>query len=147
MTYQEAKYATSMATTALAAVIYAVRVRALKAEGYFDGTDGMVLTGRAILILIAVIVVAGILGQILLAIATAISGNKPDMDEDERDKLIDLKAMNWAFSIFGFGLLAALIALALGHPAFAVFHYIIYAMIAAGLCADMIRIWLHRRGF
>ncbi len=147
MSYQEAKYAFSFLTTALAAVIYAVRVRALYLDGYFDGTDGLILTGRAILVLIAAIVVVGILGQILLAIGTAIAGDAPDMDEDERDKLIDLKAMNWAFSIFGFGLLGALIALALGHPAFAVFHYIIYAMIAAGLCADMIRIWLHRRGF
>lgn len=72
MTYQEAKYTTSLATTAFSAAIYAGRVYPLYLSCYFDGPDGMTFTGRAILILIAAIVVAGIVGQILLAIGTAI---------------------------------------------------------------------------
>ena len=147
MTYQEAKYATSLTTTALAAAIYAARVYPLYTSGYFDGPDGMMLTGRAILILIGSIVGAGILGQILLAIGTTIAGAEPEMKEDERDKLIELKAMNLGFSIFGAGFLASFVALALGWPPFEVFHFIIYAMVICGLMADIIRIWLHRRGF
>lgn len=147
MSYQEAKYAFSLVTTALAAVIYAVRVRALYLEGYFDGPDAMMLTGRAILILIAAIVVVGILGQILLAIGTTIAGAEPETHEDERDKLIELKAMNIGFSVFGAGFLASFIALALGWQPFAVFHALICSMVVTGLVADMIRIRLHRRGF
>ena len=147
MTYQEAKYATSLTTTALAAGIYAARVHPLYTSGYFDGPDGMVLTGRAILILIAAIVVVGILGQIVLAIGATIAGAELEMNEDERDKLIELKAMHVGFSIFGAGFLGSFIALALGRPPFEVFHLIIYAMIATGIIADMIRIWRHRRGF
>lgn len=146
MSYQELKYATSFATTLIVALLYDRRIDALNSAGYFDGDNGMVLTGRALLILVAAIVGAGILGQILLAIGSTIAGGEVEMDEDERDRLIELKAMNWAFSLFGAGLLAALAALALGWSAFDVLHYIIYAMIAAGLFADAMRVFLHRRG-
>lgn len=147
MTYQEAKYATSLATTAIVSTIYALRVRGLYADGYFDGPDGMALTGRAVLVLMAAIVVAGILGQIVLAIVTTILGAELEMNEDERDKLIELRAMHLGFSLFGAGFLASFIALALGRPPFEVFHFIVYAMIVTGLLADVIRIRLHRRGF
>lgn len=146
MTYAELKYATSFTTTALAALAYGWRVSALHAAGYFDGPDGMALTGRALLILVGLVVGAGILGQIALALVTALRGGEVEMDEDERDRLIELRTMNWAFSTFGAGFLAALVALALGHGAFAVFHYIAYAMVLTGLAADLIRITLHRRG-
>jgi hypothetical protein len=147
MSYQEAKYAASFVTTLITSLIYAQRVQALHAAGYFDGADGAALTGRAILILIGAIVVAGILGQIVLAIVLAIFGNELESREDERDRQIEMRAMHLAFTLLGIGFLGAMILLALGRAPFLVFHLITYAMVLAGLGADLYRIWLHRRGF
>ncbi len=147
MSYQEAKYAASFVTTLLTSLLYAQRVQALYADGYFSGADGSALTGKAILILIGAIVVAGIVGQIVLAIARAILGADLESREDERDRQIEMRAMHLAFTLLGFGFLGSMILLALGREPFLVFHLITYAMVLAGLGADLYRIWLHRRGF
>ena len=147
MSYPEAKYTASFLTTLLVSLIYANRVSALYAAGYFVGADGMALTGKAILIFIGAVVVAGIIGQIIVAVIMAAAGFAREMIEDEREKLIELKAIHIAFSIFGAGFLASSVALAWGRPAFEVFHYIILSMVFCGLAADAIRIWLLRRGF
>lgn len=147
MSYQEARYAASFVTTLLTSLIYAQRVQALYADGYFSGADGSALTGQAILILTGAIVVAGILGQIILAIVRAIFGADLESREDERDRQIEMRAMNLAFTLLGLGFLGSMILLALGRESFLVFHLITYAMVLAGLGADLYRIWLHRRGF
>lgn len=147
MSYQDAKYATSFVTTLPVSLYYAYRVQGLYAAGYFDGPDGMMLAGRAILILIGAVVAINILAQIMLAIFTVIVGSEMETREDERDKLIELKAMNLAFTLFSIGFLASFVALAFGRPAFEVFHGIIFSMVLCGLIADLIRIRLHRRGF
>ena len=147
MSYQEAKYATSFFTTFVISTIYALRVRAMYNAGYFDGSDSSSLTGRAILILIGAIIVGAIIGQILLAIITAIFGAELEMNEDERDRQIELRAMNVAFTLLGFCFLGSMILLALGRTPFVIFHLITFGMILAGLGADLYRIWLHRRGF
>jgi hypothetical protein len=146
MTIQELRYLFSFFTTALVSAVYALRVRSLAAEGYFTGPDGDLLTGRALLIPVALIVGAGIAGQIVLAIAAAIFGRTAEFDEDERDRQIDMRAMQVAFSLVGIAMLGALILLATGSTPFLVFHVIIFGMVAAGLTADLWRIALYRRG-
>jgi hypothetical protein len=147
MSYQEAKYIASFLTTALTAVVYAVIVQRLHASGFFAGSDGSEQTGFAILGLIGAIVLAGILGQIMLAILWTSFGAAIEADEDERDRQIEMRAMQIAFTLLGIGFLGAMFALAWGWTAFLVFHMIAYAMVLAGLAADIYRVWLHRRGF
>jgi hypothetical protein len=147
MTFHEIKYLVSFLSTALVALLYALRVHALAADGYFSGPDGDLLTGRALLILIGLLVGAGIIGQIILSIAAVIAGHNPEYDDDERDRQIDMRAMRAAFVLVGIAMIGALVLLATGSTPFLTFHVLIFGMVAAGLIADLWRIVLYRRGF
>lgn len=147
MSFHEIKYLVSFLTTALVSFLYGLRVHALAAEGYFSGPDGDLLTGRALLILIGLIVGAGIVGQIILSIAAVIVGHNPEYDDDERDRQIDMRAMRVAFVLVGVAMLGALALLATGSSPFLTLHVLVYGMVAAGLIADLWRITLYRRGF
>ncbi|MFN3643003.1 MAG: hypothetical protein ACK4TB_08780 [Gemmobacter sp.] len=143
MSHQEAKAMTAFATTFAVAMAYALHLaRSLDAGTLADGA----MAGRTILILIAAVVGAGIAGQVVLHLARVVLGREVEWDEDERDRLIDLRAMNVAFSVLGAGFLAAVAGLALGWPPVLALHAITGAMLLAGLTADGIRIVLHRRG-
>ncbi len=146
MTFHEIKYLVSFLTTALVSTLYALRIRTLATEGYFSGPDGDMLTGRALLILIGLIVGAGILGQIMLSIAAALMGHKPEYDDDERDRQIDMRAMRVAFVLVGVAMIGALALLATGSTPFVTLHVLVYGMVAAGLFADLWRITLYRWG-
>lgn len=147
MTFHEIKYLVSFLTTALVSALYGLRVHGLAAEGYFSGPDGNLLTGRALLILIGLLVGAGILGQIILSIAAVIVGHNPEYDDDERDRQIDMRAMRAAFVLVGIAMIGALVMLATGSTPFLTFHILVFGMVAAGLIADLWRITLYRRGF
>lgn len=147
MTFHEVKYLVSFLTTALVSTLYGLRVHRLAAEGFFSGPDGDLLTGRALLILIGLIIGAGIAGQIVLSIAAAIMGHTPEYDDDERDRQIDMRAMRVAFVLVGLTMVGALVHLATGATPFLAFHILVFGMVAAGLVADLWRIALYRRGF
>lgn len=147
MTFHEIKYLVSFLTTALVSAFYALRVRTLASDGFFNGPDGDLLTGRALLILIALVVGAGIVGQIILSIAAVIAGHKPEYDDDERDRQIDMRAMRVAFVLVGVAMIGALALLATGSTPFLTLHILVFGMVAAGLIADLWRIVLYRRGF
>lgn len=147
MTFHEVKYLVSFLTTALVSTLYALRVRTLAAEGFFSGPDGDLLTGRALLILIGLVVGAGIVGQIVLSITAAILGHTPEYDDDERDRQIDMRAMRVAFVLVGMAMIGALALLATGSTPFLTLHILVFGMVAAGLIADLWRVALYRRGF
>jgi heme A synthase len=147
MTVQEIKYLVSFFTTALVSTLYALRIHTLAEQGYFGGPDGDILTGRALLILVGLIIGAGILGQIVFTIVAAIAGHSAEFDEDERDRQIDQRAMRAAFVLVGMAMIGALIMLATGATPFLSFHILVFGMVAAGLIADLWRIALYRRGF
>jgi hypothetical protein len=147
MTFHEIKYIVSFLSTALVSTLYALRIRTLAADGYFDGPDGDLLTGRALLILIGLIIGAGIVGQIIVSITAVILGHKPEYDDDERDRQIDQRAMRAAFVLVGIAMLGALVLLATGSTPFLTFHVLVFGMVGSGLMADLWRITLYRRGF
>ena len=147
MTFHEIKYLVSFLSTALVSTLYALRIRTLAADGYFDGPDGDLLTGRALLILVGLIVGAGILGQIIVSITAVILGHQPEYDDDERDRQIDMRALRVAFALVGVAMLGALALLATGATPFLTFHVLVFGMVGAGLIADLWRIALYRRGF
>lgn len=146
MTFHEIKYLVSFLTTALVSTLYGVRVHTLAADGYFSGPDGNLLTGRALLILIGLVIGAGIVGQIILSITAALMGHKPEYDDDERDRQIDMRAMRVAFVLVGVAMLGALALLATGSTPFLTLHILVFGMVAAGLIADLWRIALYRWG-
>ena len=104
--------------------------------------------GKAFLILIPVAIITQIIIHIIFAIINKIVTNKdvPTLS-DERDKLIELKAIRIAHWVFTIGFL-----LAMGSQAFEMKPYIMFiTLISSGLIASIAesiaRLYYYRRGF
>lgn len=147
MSYQEIRYLASFVTFLVVSLTYAVRVTARWGAGDFDGGAGLSALGASVLWFIGALIVAGIAAQIVVAILRGIMGGDLDMTEDERDRLIEHRAMNAAFVALSFAFAGAMVALVMGQGAVAAILTILAGFVLAGLVADAWRFTLHRWGF
>jgi hypothetical protein len=104
--------------------------------------------GTTFLIMIPVAIVAQIIIHIVFAIINKIVTDE-DMDtlSDERDKLIDLKAIRISHWIFTGGFLAAMSTQAMGMEPWAMFATLISAGFLSGIISEGAKIYFYRRGF
>ncbi len=118
-------------------------------SGLFEGADAGAQIGRSILWLIGGGIILNIIAHIGFSIIHAIVTNdqKPSFVVDERDKLIELLSLRFAYYIFGAGFLISMIALALNQSFFIVFNIIIFSAFIASLVEGLMQIFLYRRGF
>ena len=115
----------------------------------------------AILIYIVVCIAAGIVVQIVFHIVFAIGITvkekgiddkkveriiKSSMVEDERDKLISLKSSHIGYSCAGFGLVAGLVALAVGISTVVVLHIVAGTFALGSIIEGCVSIYLNERG-
>lgn len=104
--------------------------------------------GKAFLILIPVTIVVQIIIQIAFAIIHKIStGEDIATMTDERDKLIELRAIKISHWIFITGFLLAMGSQAIAMPAYTMFILLISSGFASSIISDMVRIYFYRRGF
>ena len=148
MSLKEARIAVTLVTTLATCAVYFFIVLGMQADGRFDGEDATRLIAQAILILIGAQILATIIAQIVATIGHAIAtrGEEPDIT-DERDKLIELRALRVSFIITGVGIVGALVAMATGSTVFATFQIIIASMTVGDLVGNVTRLRLYRRGF
>lgn len=146
MSLQESRYLVSFLTFLAAAIWFGLRAADRFQAGAFDGPEGLAALGRAVLWFIAALVGIGILAQIALAILRGILGADNDDRSDERDRLIEHRAMNAAFTALSLFFLGAMFLLAFGHGAPLAVLTVTAGFVAAGLVADLWRIALHRWG-
>ncbi len=66
--------------------------------------------------------------------------------EDERDKLIDLKGTNLAYSVSSIGGFFAMLSFALGQPPLVMFALLVFFGITAQIVGDVKRLVLYYRG-
>jgi hypothetical protein len=92
--------------------------------------------------------VAQIIIHIVFAIVNKIVTNE-DMETkaDERDKLIDLKAIRVSHWVFTFGFLISMVALVIGFPAYIMFVILISAGFISGIVNELAKLYFYRRGF
>ncbi len=147
MSFQESKYLTSFATILIVTLNYAFRANARWQAGDFDGEAGLSALGASVLWFVGALVVAGIAGQIALSILRGMTGGEVDYRADERDRLIEHRAMNAAFLALSFAFIAAMIGLIVGQGAVHAVFTILAGFVLGGLVADIWRFVLHRRGF
>ncbi len=103
--------------------------------------------GKSFLILIPVAIVTQIVIQIIFAIYIhATSKEEIDPIEDERDKLIELKAIKISHYIFIVGFMLAMGSLALGSQPWIMFVVLIFSGFIATVVNEIIRLYLYRRG-
>ncbi len=103
--------------------------------------------GKWFLIMIPVAIVAQIVIQILLAISFKMAGHD-DIDpiEDERDKMIELKAIKISHYFFIAGFMMAMGCLGLGmKPSVMIFVLMITGFVAS-VVNEVLRLWYYRKG-
>lgn len=103
--------------------------------------------GKTFLILIPVTIVLQIIIHIVFYIINKIITNEdiPNIS-DERDKLVDLKALRISHWIFTMGFLFSMIALAIGMPPYVMFLTLIASGFISGIVSEIAKIYFYRKG-
>jgi hypothetical protein len=104
--------------------------------------------GKTFLILIPVTIVAQIVIHIVFAIINKIVTNE-DMPSlsDERDKLIDLKALRISHWVFTMGFLLSMISQAIGMPPYVMFLTLAASGFVSSMVSEIAKIYYYRKGF
>jgi hypothetical protein len=116
--------------------------------GNLDVINDFRFWGKAFLILIPVSIVAQIIIHIVFFIINKIVTNEdiPTIT-DERDKLIELKAIRISHWVFIFGFLLSMGSQAFGMPPFIMFITLIYSGFIAAIASEIAKIYYYRKGF
>jgi hypothetical protein len=109
--------------------------------------DDFKFWGKAFLIFIPVTIIAQIIIHIVFAIINKMVTNE-DMDtrSDERDKLIDLKAIRISHWIFTIGFLFAMASLAFGLPPYLMFITLFASGLVSSIISEVAKIYFYRKG-
>ena len=131
----------------LITIAYALVVYQRHLQGRFDLTTDFDKWGLIFLVFIGVSIVARIVILIVFHIINAIATREEKTPvEDERDKLIKLKATRNSYYAFTSGFVLSAMGLALGMPVYGVF----IAFVAFGLVAEILenasQIYYYRKG-
>lgn len=147
MDYHEKKSVVNIITSLLVFGFYYGYVFKDYSDQILTTEEELQFWAKAILIAIPVSIVAKIIMYILFAIFnTIITREEMPKFEDERDKLIDLKATRNAFFIFGMGFVFAMGVLAFGYPPMNMFISLIVAGVLSEVFDNLSRLYFHRRG-
>lgn len=103
---------------------------------------------KTFLILIPVTIVSQIIIHIVFAIINKIVTNE-DMStlSDERDKLIDLKAIRISHWIFTAGFLLSMVSQVIGMQPYAMFIILVVSGFLSGIVSEIAKIYFYRKGF
>ena len=147
MQYQEIRSIVYLASTLAASALYALTIRIAYPNQLSQASDDRVFWAAVILIFIPVLIVFRIVVTIIFAIIHKIRTDEDTVNqEDELDKLIDLKATRVFYNVFMAGVVLALLGQALGLPLSGFFLMLGGAIVAAGLTLDLTQLFFYRRG-
>ena len=147
MEYQERKSIATIIGTILIFGIYYWFVFQRYHIASLSTEEELQFWSKAILIGIPVSIGGKIVLYILFAIFnTIITKEKLPKFEDERDKLIELKATRNAFFIFGMGFVVSMFVLAFGYAPYYMFLALIIAGVVSEIFDNLSRLYFHRRG-
>jgi hypothetical protein len=164
MSYQEKRTITSIVTGALVIAAYCIYAFGKVRSGAADPADlkfwaasMLIFIGIGIGVTIAIQIVFHILLSISIAVKKKFQDEKCDdkeiersinaeIVEDERDKLIELKAERIGFYLSGAGFVAGLICLAVGQSPAVMMNVMYLSFSASGLLGGFIQLYFYRRG-
>jgi len=117
-------------------------------EGAFAEADGLAIWAQTVLWIIPASIVATIVVTIVFSIVFAIATREADADTvvDERDRSIGIKGMRVTMVVASAGFIGAMVALAVGWPAFAAFNIILAGFALGDLLGSATRLVLYRGG-
>ena len=146
MPYGERETLCSLITTLIVTLLFLWRLSGQHEAGLFLGPEALQLWARSVLILVAWSIGIAIAVAIGFHVGhTVLTGEKSDDRRDERDHLIDRRALTFAWYLLSFGILGVIIALALGTSAFLAMNLILGLCATSEICKDSVKLWLYRR--
>ena len=103
--------------------------------------------GLAVVILAAVSIVANIAVSVAFSIIYAMATQQtPSSFADERDRLIELRALRTALYVFTCGFFLAMGSLAIGMPPSVMFIVLMCSGYGSGLVGNISQLYLYRKG-
>ncbi len=147
MDLKEKRIFVSLIGSVLILAIYCLYVYYKYIAGNPEMLNDLKFLGKSFLILIPVAIAAQIVIQIVFAIVIKIAGNE-DIDpiDDERDKLIELKAIKVSHYIFILGFMMAMGCLALGLKPWVMIVVLIASGFVASMVNEILRLYYYRKG-
>ena len=146
MPYGERETLCSLITTLIVTMLFLWRLSGQHEAGLFAGPEALQIWARSVLILVAWSIGIAIAVAIGFHVGhTVLTGEKSDDRRDERDHLIDRRALTFAWYLLSFGILGVIIALALGTSAFLAMNLILGLCATSEICKDSVKLWLYRR--
>lgn len=147
MPYQERMNIVNILSGLLITSVYAWIVYQRHLQGRFDLTEDFRTWGIIFLVFMGVSIVARIIIYIIFHIINAIATREEDIPkEDERDKLVKLKATRNSHYAFSISLLAGFILLAAGMPLYGLFMVFIIAGLISEIMDNSSQIYYYRKG-
>ena len=147
MDVKEKRILISLIGSVLTLGFYAWYVYSRYIAGNPDILNDFRFWGKSFLILVPVAIVLQIVIQIIFAIYVhAISREEIDPIEDERDKLIELKAIKISHYLFIIGFMLAMGSLAWGSQPWVMFVLLISSGFIATVVNEIVRLYYYRRG-
>ena len=148
MSYQERRAIVSVISTILIAALYS----AYMAQRYpaVDAYSAEIFRfwGAFFLLLIPVTIVAKIVIHIVFSILNTVATGEEETEiMDERDRLIELKALRNSVYVFSLGFVVAMVSLVVSMPPSVMFVLLLCAGTVSDLVSELSQFYFYRRGF
>ena len=133
----------------LVLLLYSIYVFRKYQQGEINLAEDLSFWGLTILIFVAISVVVRIVIEILLNIINAIVTRKEEdlSFTDERDKLIEFKAIKISEVVVGIGFLLSMISLVVKMPPFVMINVIFFSLFIGDIIGSVAQLFYYRRGF
>lgn len=147
MDIKEKRILTSLIGSVVVMAVYSGYVYSRYIAGTPELLNDFSFWGKSFLVLIPVGIVAQIVLQVLFAIITRIAtGKDADEPDDERDKLIELKAIKISHYLFIIGFMLAMGSLAMGMQPWFMFIMLIASGFVATIVNEIARLYFYSKG-
>jgi hypothetical protein len=147
MSYQERRALVSLLCTLLIPPVYARYALSGLPAGDPYAPEVLRFWGNFFVGLIVISVGVRVVITIVFSIVNTVFTRQVEPDiTDERDRLVELKAMRNGQYIFSLGFIGAMVALAAGGTPSAMFALLIVAGVFASAVDELSQFWFYRRG-
>ncbi|MBN2773980.1 MAG: hypothetical protein JXR31_07000 [Prolixibacteraceae bacterium] len=147
MSYREKENIVNIFSSLLITSVYALIIYQKQKAGLIDLTDDFQKWGIVFLIFAGVSIVARITIYIVFSIVNAIATKEEKIPkEDERDKLIKLKATRNSHYTSSVGFFIAIILLAVGMPSYWLFIVFVISGVISELIDNGSQMYYYRKG-
>ena len=147
LSFQEKQNIVSLVNTILILGLYSLYVYQKYLTADPTLINNLKFWGQAILMLIPITIVVQVIIHIVFVIINKIVTNEDAPNfTDERDKMIDLKALRASHWVFILGFFLAMGSQAIDMQPYIMFFILIASGFAAGIVSDVAKIYFYRKG-